>query len=531
MEQLNNDLPEQEERKPAAKTALQNEKESLLLIQVRQKFGLYGGISLTFGGVFALLFYKAWIGWNVLLYSAVIVGLLLTVMTKLTPKIKIGTKLYFAGVLLLGLSSMLTSNSSLLFLNIIGILILLDLSLLHQFYDVSRWDFATHLGKMFGMVFYSIACLGMPFVDSVHYFKKTKVLKNDLLRNIVIGVVIAIPILFITTALLSNADLLFGQLANEIFDTIFSADLFWIGGMLVFGMLACYCILCAAVSKVGIENKKVLAKADASIAATIMTLLCIVYAYFCILQVLYLFTSGFFVLPDGYSFAEYARRGFFELMWVTGINIGLMILCRTLFKESRFLSILIVFMTVCTYIMIASATYRMILYISIYHLTFLRLFVLLTLFIEIFVLAGVILSEYNKKFPLFSYSVIVVSVCYIVFSLAKPDVWIASYLIDQNETLNQEDMNYLTRELSLDAAPVVLPVLQDEKRWAIVSEKNSEKSYDQGYETNFGTKDEMIKEYYDTINQANKGNHIRDFNYSNYHAGQVAKKYPKLDFK
>jgi len=520
MEQLNNPLPTQEE-KQAVVEAVYQKQESPLLLQVRQNFGLYGGISLTFGGGFALLFYKAWVGWNVLLYSALIIALLIIVMSKLTTKIKTGTKFYFAAVIMLGISSALTSNDVLLFFNIIAILILLDISLLHQFYDVEKWEFARHFGKMIGMVFGSIASIWMPFADSLNFFKKTRVLKNDLFRNIVIGIVISLPILYITTALLSSADLLFGSLANNVFKAVFSADIFWIGCMVVFGMLASYCILCASVSKVGIQDKKAIVKLDASIAATVMTILCLVYAYFCILQVVYLFTGGLFTLPEAYTFAEYARRGFFELMWVTGINIALMIISRTLFKESKFLSILVVFMTVCTYIMIGSAAYRMILYISVYHLSFLRLFVLLILIIEVFILAGVIISEFHKKFQLFSYSVAVVAVCYIAFSLGKPDVWIASYLIDHEKSLTIEDLSYLTSELSLDAAPIVLTVIGDEKRW----ENEDINSDNSGYDLE-GSYNPLVKNYYHRIDEVNKDIHVRDFNYSNYKAGQVAKQYP-----
>lgn len=79
----------------------------------------------------------------------------------------------------------------------------------------------------------------------------------------------------------------------------------------MFGFLACYCILCGFASKVGLQEKKALGKADASIAITFMTLLTLVYAVFCVIQVVYLFANGLLVLPDGFTFAEYARRGFF----------------------------------------------------------------------------------------------------------------------------------------------------------------------------------------------------------------------------
>ena len=189
------------------------------------------------------------------------------------------------------------------------------------------------------------------------------------------------------------------------------------------------------------------------------------YAVFCTIQLIYLFADGLFTLPTEFTFAEYARSGFFELLAVTIINISLMLICNTIFKDNKLLRFLICFMTSCTYIMIASATYRMLLYISAYHLTFLRIFVLLVLFIDVFILAGIMISQYKKEFPLFRYCVIVISFCYIAFSFTKPDYFIASYLEQHKNVLSMDDMVYLVNDLSLDAAPIVIPLINIQERW------------------------------------------------------------------
>jgi hypothetical protein len=99
------------------------------------------------------------------------------------------------------------------------------------------------------------------------------------------------------------------------------------------------------------ETMRSFKKAEASIAATFMTLLCVVYTFFCGIQLIYLFANGLFVLPEEYTFAEYARRGFFELLTVAVINVLLMVLCRAFFKESKILRIVITFMTNYNYVM------------------------------------------------------------------------------------------------------------------------------------------------------------------------------------
>ncbi len=527
MNQLNTDISEvPDDKKPIAMPIFTEKQEAPLLNQVRSNFGVTGGISLIFGASFALLFYKAGIGINTLVFTMLTVGLLYVLVKQVSQQVKIGTHLYYAGAVLLGFSSALTSSGIIQLLNVVGILLLLDLSLLHQFYEDNNWDFLKHSLLMIGLFFQSIGSLGMPFVDCFKFMKQTRAFRNDKVRNIFVGILLSIPFLWIVTILLINADLLFGKMAGNVFDAIFKADIYAVLFMILFGFLACYCIICAAVSKVGVDEKKGIKKGEASIATTVMVILTCVYLIFSTIQVVYLFAGGLFVLPDGYTFAEYARRGFFELLAVAIINVSLMVLCRALFEESKLLRLVITCMTICTYIMIASATYRMLLYIGAYHLTFLRVFVLLVLLIIALILAGVIFAEYNQKFPLFRYSVVVVSVCYIAFTFTKPDYYIASYLIENTEILDYEDIIYLSNDLSLDGAPVVLPLLEDSDRWTVDS-LSDEDNYDNEQYFSDISEDSIKDNYVVKLKEVLNNQEFRDFNYSIYLAGEALKEFKR----
>ena len=83
--------------------------------------------------------------------------------------------------------------------------------------------------------------------------------------------------------------------------------------------------------------------------------------------------------------------------------------------------------SLCTYVMIASAFYRMILYVGQYRLTFLRLFVLWFLILLAVIMAGVVLVTFKNRFPLFRYCLVVTAVFYLVFAWMKPDYQIARY--------------------------------------------------------------------------------------------------------
>ncbi len=63
---------------------------------------------------------------------------------------------------------------------------------------------------------------------------------------------------------------------------------------------------------------------------------CLIYAVYLLSQLAYLGGGFAGILPDGYTLAEYARRGFFEMAWLSFINLGLMCLAMGLVeKEGR----------------------------------------------------------------------------------------------------------------------------------------------------------------------------------------------------
>ena len=55
--------------------------------------------------------------------------------------------------------------------------------------------------------------------------------------------------------------------------------------------------------------------------------------------------------------------------------------------------------SLCTYVMLASAVYRMVLYVQQYQLTFLRILVLWFLAMLFVLMAGVVILIFNRDFP------------------------------------------------------------------------------------------------------------------------------------
>lgn len=107
-------------------------------------------------------------------------------------------------------------------------------------------------------------------------------------------------------------------------------------------------------------------------AITVLGMLTLLYLVFSGIQILGLFL-GKLSLPEGYTYASYAREGFFQLLAIAILNLILVLACLEYFRESKILKGILTVMSICTFIMILSSAMRMILYIRTYQFTFLRI--------------------------------------------------------------------------------------------------------------------------------------------------------------
>ena len=171
-------------------------------------------------------------------------------------------------------------------------------------------------------------------------------------------------------------------------------------------------------------------------------------------------------LPGKYTYAEYAREGFFQLLVVCLLNLLLVLFTLALFQEHPALKGLLCLISGCTYIMIASSALRMVMYIDAYYLTRKRVLVLWGLLLIAVLLAGVMVRIFKKNFPLIRYGMVVCALCYLVLSFGRMDYLIAKYntemIIPDStasiESLNATQLNSLSylSALSADAAPAIL---------------------------------------------------------------------------
>lgn len=429
---------------------------------------------------------------------------------------------YIVPIVLLGISTMLTTNLFTIFFNTVGILLLITVFMMQQVYSKNEWNLERYIGNTLFLYLSMIPEIATPFSNLGKYIRRKRVReqKNTNTKYIVTGVLIGVPMLIFVVILLNSADVIFSDYIGRIFQVVWdnivlSPNIVLVVGLMVIGFFGIYTFLSALTLNNLPSYQKEREKKNPIIAITFTVMITVIYLIFSIIQVIFLFSGGM-ILPEGYTYAEYAHQGFFQLLFLCIFNLILVLCCMSLFEMNRWLKTILMVFSGCTYVMIASSAYRMILYISCYHLTFLRMLVLWFLALLVVLLAGVMWSICKKKFPLFRFEVAVITVFYLVLSFSHFDYWIAKYNISQmGDQLEYEDVSYLCN-LSFDAAPVLAKISAGHNNIEY-SVKGQRGFYEGCYACELETYFEQAEKNTDL--------NIRTFNLSKYQAVKAAEEY------
>ena len=296
--------------------------------------------------------------------------------------------------------------------------------------------------------------------------------KNKVFLKILIGIGIAfIPTLIVLSLLSYDSN--FTDLLNKIF--AFDFDEIWSHiGSLILGIplgLYGYGLFISSVdnkcknviTKDGAE--KTLAKIRIAPLVTIIagvTPLLFLYVVFFISQWDY-YISGFTgVLPKDFSYATYAREGFFQLCIVSVINL-LIITAVILFLKrktnisSAFLKCIVLIFSLATLVLISTAVAKMVMYINTYGLTPKRVYAtwFMMLIAVLFILIS--LRMFIRKIKIVA---VALALCVAMFALiALPDVdgFIAEYNVDRyiSGSLETVDLDAM-KDLGSSAIPAMI---------------------------------------------------------------------------
>ena len=381
-------------------------------------------------------------------------------------RIKKESRRYLLAVLLLGISTFLTGNPVIIWLNRLAVWLLWGMVLLHDGREDQNWSVFRYVGDLWDLAVTVLPRLFAVFPELARSRRERQreagtEKKHDKLIYVILGLLLGVTLLCLILPLLISADAVFDQLLGEAFDFVvrilgnlmIPTKLIRILLMFLWGVMFFYGVYSAVKNRKDQSEEKDLRTQEPVLAITVLAVIGVVYLLFCMVQISYLFTGGF-ALPEEYSYAGFARQGFFQLLFVSGLNLLLVLVILGFFRENKILKIMLTVLSACTYIMMISSACRMLLYIQAYQLTRLRVLVLFALLVLAVLFAGVIRNIYRESFPLFRYSVAVVTVIYLMLSFSRMDAWIASYNIAHDQT------TYLY-ELSVDASGVMMKAAKE----------------------------------------------------------------------
>lgn len=271
-------------------------------------------------------------------------------------------------------------------------IIVLPLLISTYLFMLVRSDFKVSLENMF-LVF---KLFPKNLFKNLKFIKiDTKKEKNDKVINIIFGTIIGVFISGLILALLTSADAYFDKFLSSIVTNINVDFNLWyvIKGIIYFVILFVIGINLFKNKEIALRESK-MSRVNKTVVTTMLFIVNFVFVLFLISEISKL-CGNFLKVPKGYIYSSYAREGFFQLLFVTLINFGIilyLIYKTNLVKEDKKVKYLVLSLIAFSIFLIFNSYYRMFLYIGRFGFTNLRLQVILFLFMEI-ILFGFIIKK------------------------------------------------------------------------------------------------------------------------------------------
>lgn len=361
----------------------------------------------------------------------------------------------FIPILFLAISFGIFSNPVLKFFNLIflGLLMLLQFGDLFGINTYERYD---------AKWFLQVVPLGlmMPFQNWGNALKAVKSsdeasredrYKIQTLGKIAIGCVIGVPILLIAGGILMGADAAFEGMMNLILSNIefdlgnmvprlliFIIVFFPLLGFF-YGLTHQYEIrrgMRYELEEVeGLEvGRKI--RLDFTIAMTIATLLALLYLLYFGSQLSYFISAFSSILPEDYTYSEYARRGFFEMIPIVCLNLGVIGILNLFVAgkeeptKAKCIKVYAFFFIGFTLFIVLTALSKMAMYMGEYGLTLKRIYVTWFLVLCVISLGLIALKMCKEKLKLCKSLFIVFTLMYLGLNYMNPDYQVARYNAD-----------------------------------------------------------------------------------------------------
>ena len=296
------------------------------------------------------------------------------------------------------------------------------------------------------------------------------------LFSILRGILLAIPILLIFTTLLSSADLVFAKQLDTFFLNFqmekvneYLRRAFFVVLVAYFftGIIRHAAFRSRKEKPLGNEKSQTAPFLGFIETAIILGSVILLFSLFVIIQFRYLFSGPSNISLSGFTYSEYARRGFGELVAVAVFSLlllkSLSVVSKREGKKQRnvFLSLMIG-LVVSALIILVSAFQRLLLYEAAYGFSQLRIYAHVFMIWLGILLVGAMLLEVLDRPRMFANVLLAVLIGFTAtLNLMNVDAFIARQNINRAVSGQELDRFYLTG-LSEDAVPALVHKYQSE---------------------------------------------------------------------
>ena len=424
----------------------------------------------------SLLFWKQDLGISVLLFTI--------------PIIWITTKLLKGNIknkkaLLISIPIIVLSSTYFIFDNLtfylINIVLIPILYLIMVIWAISDFQIKSIIYKIILMIFEPLNYIGDVIRAVLKEFNPKekdeqigeKKEKNNIFKAVCFTGIIAL----IVIGLLCSADNEFAKIFSTIFKDINIFNVSELTGRIIIIIIAFFYFAGFFMNMLDKENglkefekDEKAEKKESYTIRMMITVLNLVYLVFCFTQIKVLFTE------QNIKYSEFARKGFFQLMIVSLINIVMILKAnnknlRENEKQDKYKKTMCIVMVIFTLVIIISAFARMTLYQQNYGYTRLRVLVDLTLITEIILLIPTVIYILEIKINLIkTYFVIIVRMYCIVYFVNINN-------INRYKETGNIDLNYLIEMNNTDLVEQLLELDNTEFKYSekLYSQSNIDK--------------------------------------------------------
>lgn len=270
-------------------------------------------------------------------------------------------------------------------------------------------------------------------------------------KKIILGIAISLPILFVVLNLLISADSQFEQLIGGIpqwfqvinVERIMRVIVILILTVVFFGFLQILSSRHTNVIKQQANEQSY--KIDGIITITVLVIINVVYLLFTVVQFRYFFSG---TLQVDFTYAEYARKGFFELLFVTLINLSITVIVLTFVnRATRFIQratqLMLTILVLASSVMLTSAFLRLGMYEDAYGFTFTRVLVHSFMIFLVVIFTYTLVKIWVEKLSLFHFYFITSLIYYTAITVIDLDKIVVNENMNRYELSGKIDVHYL----------------------------------------------------------------------------------------